>query len=159
MNIGKDEIIGFESAHFLTDYKGKCRKLHGHSYHGKISITGIKIINGLLEGIDFGDIKNVVHNTCKHLDHKILVPDESIDVNIETDPTGFKVTWRDCHGKTRSCEGPVGDFAFLPLKYTTVESIAKYLKSVLKREIEFKIKRKIKVKLKLYETKTSFVEV
>lgn len=46
----------FQAAHFLREYKGKCEKVHGHTFQvqveievGKLDKTGI--------GIDFMDIK------------------------------------------------------------------------------------------------------
>lgn len=38
MIISKD--IKFDCAHMLSNYEGKCANLHGHTYHGTVTIDG-----------------------------------------------------------------------------------------------------------------------
>ena len=40
MNIRITKEFDFEAAHALDGYEGKCRDIHGHSYHLKITLIG-----------------------------------------------------------------------------------------------------------------------
>ena len=39
MNIRITKEFDFEAAHALDGYEGKCRDIHGHSYHLKITLN------------------------------------------------------------------------------------------------------------------------
>lgn len=57
MTISKD--IKFDCAHMLSDYEGKCANLHGHTYHGTVTLTGdVNPETSML--LDYNDIKDVV---------------------------------------------------------------------------------------------------
>lgn len=57
MTISKD--IKFDCAHMLSYYEGKCSNLHGHTYHGTVTITGMS--NGDTSMVvDYNDIKRIV---------------------------------------------------------------------------------------------------
>lgn len=57
----------FDSAHFLPNYEGECKNMHGHHWVVEIELTGeINKETGML--VDFKTIKDVV----KLLDHKLL---------------------------------------------------------------------------------------
>ncbi|MBN2086902.1 6-carboxytetrahydropterin synthase QueD [Candidatus Peregrinibacteria bacterium] len=57
MKIAKE--FTFDSAHFLTDYHGKCEKLHGHTYRMRVVIEGEVQANGLV--MDFAELKEIVN--------------------------------------------------------------------------------------------------
>ena len=54
----------FETGHALYGYDGKCRNVHGHSYHLSVTVIGAPIQEtghkklGMV--IDFGDLKTIV---------------------------------------------------------------------------------------------------
>ena len=58
MTLSKD--IKFDCAHVLSDYNGKCANLHGHTYHGKVTIIakGPDVDTCMI--MDYNDIKYVV---------------------------------------------------------------------------------------------------
>lgn len=57
MTISKD--IKFDCAHMLSNYEGKCANLHGHTYHGTVTLEGdINPETGML--LDYNTIKDVV---------------------------------------------------------------------------------------------------
>lgn len=57
MTISKD--IKFDCAHMLSNYEGKCSNLHGHTYHGTVTLEGdIDPETGML--LDYNRIKEVV---------------------------------------------------------------------------------------------------
>ncbi len=61
----------FDAAHFLTDYHGKCERLHGHTYKLRVTLEGNIQKDGLV--IDFVLIKKIVKKeTLDKLDHFLL---------------------------------------------------------------------------------------
>lgn len=62
----------FASAHFLPDYDGKCKNMHGHLW--KIEVTFGPFENRALTGIacDFHTLKHMVGIPCEILDHHLL---------------------------------------------------------------------------------------
>ncbi|MDR1199419.1 MAG: 6-carboxytetrahydropterin synthase [Prevotellaceae bacterium] len=68
----------FEMAHALTNYDGKCKYIHGHSYVLKITVSGqpIEDENNSKLGmvIDFSDLKNIVNdNIIERFDHALVL--------------------------------------------------------------------------------------
>ena len=57
MRIAKE--FTFDSAHFLKDYRGKCERLHGHTYRMRVTVEGPVQPNGLV--MDFAEIKRIVN--------------------------------------------------------------------------------------------------
>ena len=61
----------FDAAHFLTDYYGKCERMHGHTYKLAVTLEGKVQSNGLL--IDFVVLKRIVKKrVLEKLDHHLL---------------------------------------------------------------------------------------
>ncbi|HCW32499.1 MAG: 6-pyruvoyl tetrahydropterin synthase, 6-pyruvoyl tetrahydrobiopterin synthase [Candidatus Peregrinibacteria bacterium GW2011_GWE2_39_6] len=61
----------FDAAHFLTQYYGKCERLHGHTYWLEVTVEGEPASNGLL--IDFIVLKRIVTTQIlDKLDHSNL---------------------------------------------------------------------------------------
>ncbi|WP_405574365.1 6-pyruvoyl trahydropterin synthase family protein [Winogradskyella sp. Asnod2-B02-A] len=56
--------FSFETGHALYGYDGKCKNVHGHSYHLFVTVIGTPIAdsNNVKFGmvIDFGDLKKIV---------------------------------------------------------------------------------------------------
>lgn len=77
MIISKD--IKFDCAHMLSNYEGKCSNLHGHTYHGTVSLEGTP------EGdtsmiVDYNEIKRVVDM----FDHAIVFSAPNMRNDAET---------------------------------------------------------------------------
>jgi 6-pyruvoyltetrahydropterin/6-carboxytetrahydropterin synthase len=69
MRISKE--FTFDSAHFLKEYKGKCERLHGHTYRLRVTIEGAIQKNGMV--MDFHKIKTIVESrVLEDLDHHNL---------------------------------------------------------------------------------------
>ena len=65
MTISKD--IKFDCAHMLSNYDGKCSNLHGHTYHGTVTLEGdVNPKTGML--LDYNRIKQIVDR----FDHAIV---------------------------------------------------------------------------------------
>jgi len=63
--------VTFDSAHFLTDYYGKCERMHGHTYSLQVTLEGEIQKNGMV--IDFALLKQIIKNRILNkLDHQIL---------------------------------------------------------------------------------------
>ena len=66
----------FEAAHRLPHHDGKCRRLHGHSWVGRVYVRGNKLIkDGSKQGmiIDYGDITQYIQPLLDNfLDHYYL---------------------------------------------------------------------------------------
>ncbi len=66
----------FDAAHFLTNYEGKCKNIHGHRWRVVVTIKG-ELTNGML--VDFGDFKKDIKNLCDYFDHSFIVEKGSLD--------------------------------------------------------------------------------
>jgi 6-pyruvoyltetrahydropterin/6-carboxytetrahydropterin synthase len=61
----------FAAAHFLTDYHGKCERLHGHNYKVRAFAKGEELgPGGML--LDFGRLKSALRSEISGLDHSNL---------------------------------------------------------------------------------------
>jgi 6-pyruvoyltetrahydropterin/6-carboxytetrahydropterin synthase len=72
----------FESAHALYGYDGKCKNIHGHSYHIYVTVIGTPIEddknpkNGMV--MDFGDLKVIVkREIVEKFDHAVVLNENS----------------------------------------------------------------------------------
>lgn len=61
----------FDAAHKLAEYKGKCARLHGHTWKVEVFVIGKKLNDiGLL--IDYRIIKEKLNEVIEKLDHSFL---------------------------------------------------------------------------------------
>ena len=61
----------FEAAHRIAGYKGKCDRLHGHSWTVEAAVTGTKLDElGML--VDFKLVKGRLRELLEKLDHMFL---------------------------------------------------------------------------------------
>ena len=71
----------FDSAHFLSDYEGKCSNIHGHRWRVEIEVQSETLVNGgQLDGmvIDFGDLKRDVKDMVDFYDHSLIIQKETM---------------------------------------------------------------------------------
>jgi 6-pyruvoyltetrahydropterin/6-carboxytetrahydropterin synthase len=66
----------FEAAHRLPHHDGKCRRLHGHSFVGRVYVRGDRLIeSGAKQGmiVDYSDLKKYLKPLLNdYLDHHYL---------------------------------------------------------------------------------------
>jgi 6-pyruvoyltetrahydropterin/6-carboxytetrahydropterin synthase len=69
--------FSFEAGHALYGYDGKCKNLHGHSYHLSVTVIGNPISDsanvkyGMV--LDFGDLKKIVKEDIVDVfDHSMI---------------------------------------------------------------------------------------
>lgn len=71
----------FDSAHFLTDYNGKCENLHGHQWRVAAYVRASELGASGTEKdmvVDFATLKRIVREECDALDHTFLVEEGSL---------------------------------------------------------------------------------
>lgn len=61
----------FAAAHFLSHYRGKCEKLHGHNYRVRAFAKGENLDSGGML-LDFGELKGALRTVLEGLDHSLL---------------------------------------------------------------------------------------
>lgn len=59
----------FQAAHYLKEYRGKCEKVHGHTFQVEVQVR-VKELDAAGIGIDFTEIKRVLAETLP--DHTLL---------------------------------------------------------------------------------------
>ena len=87
----------FDSAHFLTNYYGKCENLHGHRWHVTACISTAELGESGTEKdmvMDFGVFKRKVRALCDSLDHTFLIEEGSLSEKTLTclKEEGFSLT-------------------------------------------------------------------
>lgn len=87
----------FDSAHFLTDYYGKCENLHGHRWRMVVYLRteGLQTEGTMRDMVvDFGVFKRDVRAFAKELDHTFLVEEGSLSsATIQAlEAQGFSLT-------------------------------------------------------------------
>lgn len=66
----------FDAAHFLADYSGKCKNIHGHRWRVCVEVEGMTLCEdkqsrGML--IDFGTLKRDVKALADSFDHAFII--------------------------------------------------------------------------------------
>ncbi len=71
----------FDSAHFLADYDGKCRNIHGHRWRIVAEVSAEELqAEGAFRGMvtDFGDIKRDLKELADAHDHTFIYEKNSL---------------------------------------------------------------------------------
>lgn len=72
----------FDSAHFLKNYQGKCKNLHGHRWRIVVTVCSEELAaarqtRGML--VDFGDLKAYLKKEADLFDHCLIVEKDSLN--------------------------------------------------------------------------------
>ncbi len=128
----------FDAGHRLSNYEGKCRRLHGHTYHVEITVNGILDTLGMV--MDFGILKDIFKEEVDaKFDHKMML--------YENDELNKKIA-----GAL-----PDGDDSICWVGYNpTAENIATDIFSIIAKRLPDGVQL---TRVRLYETPTSFAEV
>ena len=124
----------FDSAHFLKNYDGKCRNIHGHRWEVIAELGSEELeTEGQREGmvVDFSELKGALNDICEVFDHSLISEEGALSEKTLTclDEEGFRVV----------------TVPFRP----TAENFAKYFFDRLKEN--YPVKR-----VEVYETPTNF---
>lgn len=71
----------FDAAHFLVNYHGKCKNIHGHRWRVCAYVSSETLIeSGEFRGMvmDFNDIKPILNQIADSLDHKLVIEKDSL---------------------------------------------------------------------------------
>ncbi len=119
----------FDAAHFLTNYEGKCKNIHGHRWRVLVKIKG-ELTDGML--VDFGILKADVKELCDYFDHSFIVTKDSLEKPL-FDMLNERFLLR------------VVDFR------TTAENFSKYFYDILSKKYDV-------LSVKVYETPNNMAE-
>ena len=116
---GLNTEAAFDSAHFLTDYYGKCENLHGHRWRVEVTLAVDELqTEGTMRDmvLDFGVFKKAVRALADELDHTFLVEEGTLkpETMAALESEGFKLT-------------------VLPFR-TTAENLARYIFNELEKQ-------------------------
>ena len=127
-------------AHALSNYHGKCKNIHGHTYKLFVTLSGIPCEdcsspkNGMV--LDFGDLKNIVKIPIVDVfDHALVVPANK----------GFE-DLRKFQETDKYIEVP-----FQP----TCENLTIYIANIIQSKLPDSVSL---YSIRLYETPTSYAE-
>jgi len=129
----------FEGAHALTDYDGKCRHIHGHSYRLFVTLKGSpkEELNNPKSGmvLDFSELKALVNKyIIEPFDHALILRNDAVlATEIAKAYSNVVIT------------------EFQP----TCENMAIYFAETIKTKLPEHLSLS---SIKLYETPSSFVE-
>ena len=134
MKVSLDGIhtnLRFSAAHMVIGHES-CGKIHGHSYIVDVVVEGERSGKfGFV--IDFKLLKNITRKICKTLDHIILIPYDSPDLEVtyeDNETIEFTLL-----GKSQY-KLPKTDVALLPIVSTTAESLSIYITEEIVKNLE-----------------------
>ncbi len=134
MKVNLDGIhtnLRFSSAHMVIGHPS-CGKIHGHSYIVDIEVEGERSGQfGFV--IDFKTLKTIARDICKTLDHRVLIPVDSpeLEITYEDEKTVEFTLLEDLEYKL-----PKSNVALLPITSTTAESLAVYITDKIVEKLE-----------------------
>jgi 6-pyruvoyltetrahydropterin/6-carboxytetrahydropterin synthase len=116
--------IKISASHFLKE-PFQCSRLHGHNYYISVEISDKLDENHFV--VDFIDLKEKLTSIVKPMDHYVLIPTKSDELEIRQEEDSVEIVV-----SNKRYVFPREDVFFLPLKATTSELLAKYIHGKLK---------------------------
>jgi len=132
----------FSASHFLKAPL-QCTRLHGHNYYVSVQVSDNLDTNHFV--VDFTDLKKNLRSIVKLMDHYILIPTESDELEIRDEKDSIEIITAN-----KRYVFPREDVFFLPLPATTSELLAKYIHDKLKEVYKDK-----KISVKVSESKST----
>ena len=76
----------FDAAHFLKDYQGKCKNIHGHRWRVIIEVSAASLLEdkqnqGMVA--DFKDVKEILNKLLDTFDHTLIYEKDSIKPELK----------------------------------------------------------------------------
>lgn len=125
-----------ETAHRLMDYKGKCARIHGHSYKWEVEVAAPVQPNGIT--MDFATLKDVMRA-------EIEVPFDHVLVLRRDDPAADVLGFSD--GVVRVAYNP------------TAENMARDIAARIDRALQSIMPNATLISLTCWETESSFARI
>ena len=140
----------FDAAHQLPNHDGKCRNLHGHTYHveadfeGRLNATPGSPSEGMV--IDFSILSEIYDRTIYSIcDHALLMGKDH--------PVWFQVV-QEHAGEILDTVG-LGKIAYIPVETTTAENLAVWMFNVIESNLRRLTPLVRLVAVRVYETESS----
>ena len=122
------ENFKFSVSHFTVLGPGKAERLHGHNYYVTLEIDVSALDPDLGMAFDFNAIKPIVRELTDKLDERILLPNRSPHLKIETKNGQVRAELLAASGsKAKHYEFPEDDVMILPVANVTSEELARLL--------------------------------
>ncbi len=115
------EDIKFSAAHFTIFSATERERLHGHNYAVRLAVTAPVGDDGIC--FSYKDIKTRLRQLCEELDEYTLLPTQSPHLRIDDDATFYIV-----HFNGEKIPLLKSDTLLLPMRNSTVEELARYLR-------------------------------
>ncbi|HXG36348.1 MAG TPA: 6-pyruvoyl tetrahydropterin synthase family protein [Dehalococcoidia bacterium] len=115
--------LRFSAAHFTT-FGEECEPLHGHNYDVFVEVNGDLTEDSWV--VDFVELKRLVTEICRQLDHKFLLPLESRRLEVQQNGSNYEIRFKD-----RRYVIPSQDVAALPVDNSTAERLAEWIARTL----------------------------
>ena len=120
--------LTFSAGHFIVLPGGECESLHGHDFRVAAEIEAPLGPDHLV--VDFVALEGMLRGIVEELDHRVLVPLGSPDIDVEQDEGSVRMS---CRGKRWVC--PREDCRLLPIESTTAELLARWISARLREEM------------------------
>lgn len=128
VTVSKDYLV-FCAGHFITyDDGNRCEALHGHNYRAGVTVWGD--LGGDAYVYDFVDLKHTMRGIVDELDHRMLLPRDNPEIEVQRAEGGIRVRYGD-----RRYLFPERDVVVLPVPNTTAEMLARHLLDRLAEEL------------------------
>jgi 6-pyruvoyltetrahydropterin/6-carboxytetrahydropterin synthase len=115
---GWDAGIKFSACHFIPGH-GKCSRLHGHIYSINAKVYGEQNEKGMV--LDFLVLKEKLRSLADDLDHRVLIPGESKEMEIEIGDEVKVIS----DGKNYIF--PLDDVVIMDIKLASAEELAGFI--------------------------------
>lgn len=125
VRVTKDYLV-FCSGHFITYDGDHCERIHGHNYRVAVEVEDDLDQNHYV--VDFIALKDLTRAITDELDHRMLLPSRSKQIELHDDGPNVRVTYRN-----RFWSFPREECVFLPVANTTAELLADYIAGRLRQ--------------------------
>lgn len=130
------EDIKFSAAHFTIFNATERERLHGHNYAVYLAVTAPVGDDGIC--FSYRDVKTRLRELCESLDEYTLLPQHSPHLKIEEEGEFYVACFNGEKIPLRK-----SDTLLLPIRNSTVEEFARYLRDVFVGDEGFVRERKI----------------
>ncbi len=144
--------LGFSASHFLTEHP-TCGTIHGHNYGITISLE-IKesLLNEKYMVVDFQDIKQIVNDIIDPLDHKLLIPEASNDLELKKENEFMEIHVKSVN---KTYKIPHQDLILIPIPATTAECLAKFIFKGIQKKLQL---QEYKMCVRIHENRGYYAE-
>jgi len=123
------QYFNFASSHFMMFKDGSREPIHGHNYKVRFYGEARDLNDDMV--FDFLNIKPIIRDVCNALDHKLIIPKENSHLKIDEHQNNWHITT----SRSDFFSFPKSDVLLLPIENSSVERLAKYIASEIKKEV------------------------